>query len=223
MRIRDIKKDALASLKGRWGIAILLMIVTYAIYFIVPSTAEIIASGGFGVWINQENATPAASGLSTVVSLALAPLLLSFYWVFLDIRRGREVSIGTLFSNLSGKMYIKMIGLNLLVSIYTILWTLLLIIPGIVKGLAYSQTYFILKDNPGIVLNDAITQSRKLMDGYKGKYFLLNLSFIGWGLLCLLTLGIGFIWLAPYITASLASFYQRLIENRDAQIAGVLE
>ncbi|WP_409270114.1 DUF975 family protein [Neobacillus sp. SCS-31] len=222
MRIKDIKKDALASLKGRWGIAILLMIITYAIYLIVPIAAEIIASGGFGAWVNQES-IPAAAGLSTVVSLAFAPLLFSLYWVFLDMRRGREVTIGSLFSNLSGMMYIKMLGLYLLVTIYTVLWSLLLIIPGIIKGLAYSQTYFILKDNPGIVLNDAITQSRKLMDGYKGKYFLLNLSFIGWGLLCILTLGIGFIWLAPYITASLASFYQRLIENRDAQMAAALE
>lgn len=223
MRIRDIKKDALASLKGRWGIAILLTIIAYAIYMIIPALAEIMASGGFEAWFNEENTSPAASGLSTLLSLALVPLLLSYYWVFLDMRRGREVSVGSLFSNLSGKLYIKTIGLYLLVLIYTMLWTFLLIVPGIIKGIAYSQSIYILRDNPGIVINDAITQSRKLMDGYKGKYFLLNLSFIGWGALCILTLGIGFIWLAPYISSSLASFYQTLIEKRDAEAAAILE
>ncbi|WP_053366608.1 DUF975 family protein [Bacillus sp. FJAT-27245] len=223
MRIRDIKKDALASLKGRWGMAILLTIVTYAIYLILPAAAEISASGGFGAWINQEGASPSASGLSTVISLAIVPILFSYYWVFLDMRRGHDISIGSLFNNLSGRMYIKMIGLYLLAFIYTMLWFLLLIIPGIIKGIAYSQAIYILRDNPGMVLNDAITESRQLMDGYKGKYFLLNLSFIGWGILCILSLGIGFIWLIPYMTASLASFYQNLIENRDAQAAGELE
>ncbi|WP_059170549.1 DUF975 family protein [Bacillus sp. FJAT-27445] len=218
MRIRDIKRDALDSLKGRWGIAILLTIICYGIYLILPTTADILVSGGFTNWIDQEGVSPASEGISFVFNLALAPLLFSYYWVFLDMRRGHEINIGSLFRNLSAGTYIKMIGLSLLTTIYTILWTLLLIVPGIIKGIAYSQAYFILKDNPGIVINDAITESRKLMDGYKGKYFLLNLSFIGWFLLSILTLGIGLIWLVPYITASLASFYQKLIENRDQQI-----
>jgi uncharacterized membrane protein len=96
-----------------------------------------------------------------------------------------------------------------------------LIVPGIIKSFSYSQVYFILKDTPTISANEAITQSRKLMFGYKWKYFLLLLSFIGWGILSVITLGIGFIWLVPYMTASLAAFYDQLVKkqnNSDGEI-----
>lgn len=218
MRIRDLKKDGLASLKGQWGIAILLSIISFAIYTIVPVIGEIIGTGSFTEWLDTEVAPARAQAISFTLTLLLAPILYSYYWAFLDMRRGERVSVGHLFNKFSGNLYLKTIGLYLLTMIYTILWTLLLIVPGIIKGIAYSQAYFILKDNPDIVLNDAITQSRKLMDGYKGKYFLLGLSFIGWAFLAVLTFGIGFIWLAPYFTATLASFYQSLIEQRNDEI-----
>ncbi|RHW42043.1 DUF975 family protein [Neobacillus notoginsengisoli] len=217
MKISSLKKDALASLRGHWGVAILLGIISFGLYSFIPVIAEIIATGGFSEWFSADNAPVHAQTLSWILSIALSPILYSFYWAMLDMRRGQTVPVGRLFNVFSGPLYLKTVGLYLLTTIYTILWALLLIVPGIIKGIAYSQAYFILKDNPNIVINDAITQSRQLMDGYKGKYFLMTLSFIGWSFLALLTFGIGFIWLAPYFTATLASFYQSLIEEKNME------
>lgn len=108
-----------------------------------------------------------------------------------------------------------MIGLAVLISIFTTLWGLLLVIPGIIKSYSYSQSYFIYYDivqetgqTPKVL--DTITASRKLMDGYKGKLFWLDLSFIGWHILALATAGIGYLWLSPYISATKAAFYEQL-------------
>ena len=95
------------------------------------------------------------------------------------------------------KTSLKLIGTSIVVSIFVFLWTLLLIIPGIIKSISYSQTFFVLKDHPEYSITEAITESKKIMQGYKWKYFLLNLSFIGWGILSLFTLGIGLLWLNP--------------------------
>jgi uncharacterized membrane protein len=104
--------------------------------------------------------------------------------------------------------YGRYLGTMLLVGIYTFLWSLLLIIPGIVKGLSYSMTAFILKDNQELSYNEAIEQSMDMMNGYKWKLFVLILSFIGWGLLCVLTIGIGFLWLIPYMQITQVAFYE---------------
>ncbi|KHF31013.1 hypothetical protein LR68_00503 [Anoxybacillus sp. BCO1] len=92
----------------------------------------------------------------------------------------------------------------------------MLIIPGIIKSLSYSQTFFLLKDHPEYSALQAISESKKRMKGYKGKLFLLYLSFIGWGLLSMLTFGIGFLWLVPYIYTSLAAFYDQFIRTQEA-------
>ena len=83
------------------------------------------------------------------------------------------------------------------------------------KALAYDMAEFIMADNPDIDAQDAIHRSRVMMDGHKMKLFLMYLSFIGWGLLCLLTLGLGFLLLVPYIQTSLAVFYQDLKKNAE--------
>jgi uncharacterized membrane protein len=88
-----------------------------------------------------------------------------------------------------------------------LLWLLLLIVPGIIAAISYSQTFFILAEDNTIRPSEAIEKSKKMMDGNKLKYFYLCLRFLGLGLLCILTLGIGFLWLAPYIQVTNAKFY----------------
>ena len=95
-----------------------------------------------------------------------------------------------------------------------LLWSLLLIIPGIVAAYRYSMAFYILNDNPEMSAKAALDESKRMMAGYKGKLFCLQLSFIGWGFLCLFTLGIGYLWLTPYIQTSMAYFYQNLKEAR---------
>ena len=84
----------------------------------------------------------------------------------------------------------------------------MLIIPGIIAAYAYSMAFFIMADNPSVGALEAIRRSKAIMRGRKAKLFCLDLRFLGWGILCLLTLGIGFLWLVPYIQASHAHFYE---------------
>ena len=102
----------------------------------------------------------------------------------------------------------KTLIIYILVNIYVILWSLLLIIPGIIAGYKYSMTYYILVDNPEISASEAITKSKEMMNGNKAKLFWLLLSFIGWYFLSIISGGIGFIWLVPYVSASTATFYE---------------
>ncbi len=98
--------------------------------------------------------------------------------------------------------------------LYTFLWTLLFIIPGIVKSLSYAMTPFIMAENPDMTAGEAIDASKELMDGHKADLFILGLTFIGWDLLCALTLGIGTLFLNPYRNAAQAAFYKDLTSGR---------
>jgi uncharacterized membrane protein len=104
----------------------------------------------------------------------------------------------------------KTFVLNFFIIVFTVLWFLLLIIPGFIAILRYSMAYYILNDNPELRPLEAIDLSKKMMYGYKGRLFLLGLSFIGWLLLSIITLGIGFLYTAPYFHATLTNFYEDL-------------
>lgn len=213
--ISEIKKLSKLSLKGNWGKAVLFTFILFLLNMIVPTIVEIVLSGGFTAWYEQDYAPLHASMASTLISFILIPLSVMVYWFYLSLIRRENPQIGSVFSIYSdGKMSLKLILTSILQGIYIFLWSLLLLIPGIIKGFSYSQTFFILKDHPEYSANQAITESKKLMKGYKWKLFVLYLSFIGWAILCLFTLGIGFLWLIPYVTTSLATFYNELIFPR---------
>lgn len=95
-------------------------------------------------------------------------------------------------------------------SLYVTLWSLLFLIPGIVKALSYAMTPFILAEHPELTVSQAITLSETMMDGHKMDLFLLNLSFIGWTILSILTANLGFLVLNPYQNAARAAFYRQL-------------
>ena len=100
-----------------------------------------------------------------------------------------------------------------LVSVFVMMWSLLFIIPGVVKGYAYSMTFFIMRDNPNISAYDAMKESEKMMKGYKMKAFLLDLSFIGWIFVGVLCLGVGILWVAPYMIAAKTELYEHIRAN----------
>ena len=122
--------------------------------------------------------------------------------------KGTLPEAGALFAPF--KQYARTVGAVLLVFVYTLLWTLLLVIPGIIKAYSYSMTFYILRENPEMTAGDAITASQKMMDGHKMDLFLLSLSFIGWAILASITFGIGYLWLIPYIYTAYAAFYETL-------------
>ena len=101
----------------------------------------------------------------------------------------------------------KALLLNLYTALLTFLWSLLLVIPGIIATYRYSLAFYVLCDNPEMSVTECVNESKRLMDGHKGRLFCLHLSFIGWRLLSALTLGIGDLWLNPYVSAATSAFY----------------
>ena len=106
--------------------------------------------------------------------------------------------------------YGRNIGTILLMSIKIVLWTILLIVPGIIKSFEYAMIPYILADDAEISSKDAFAKSKQMMAGNKWRLFKLSFSFIGWVLLCFLTFGIGVFFLNPYIEAAFAEFYTEL-------------
>ena len=111
--------------------------------------------------------------------------------------------------------YGRNVGTLLLVGIKTVLWTCLFIIPGIIKSFEYAIIPYILADDAEISSKDAFKKAKQMMKGNKWRLFKLDFSFIGWTLLCILTLGIGVLFLIPYVDAAMAEFYVEL-KNKQA-------
>ena len=198
------KNRALASLSGKWDKAIIATII-YLIITIgvsqvitIPFSSSIAGSGS-------------ASFIWTVLCF---PLLWGYTVFFLNIIREKKIDWDSIFDGYKNGEWKRIGGTYLLYYIYVILWTLLLIIPGIIKALSYSMTPFILQDDPSISGNAAIEKSMRMMDGHKMDLFWLFLSFIGWIILSIMTFGIGFILLEPYINTSVAHFYEDLKEQQ---------
>ena len=97
-------------------------------------------------------------------------------------------------------------------AVFTFLWSLLLVIPGIIKAYAYSMSFYILADNPELTASEALAKSQSLMRGHKMELFILELSFIGWFFLIGLTFGLAAIYVAPYMEATMANFYNSIKE-----------
>ena len=127
--------------------------------------------------------------------------------LFLDqARSGKAMELGELFSGFSsdfGELFL----LGFLTGLFTALWALLLVIPGIVKAYSWSLIYYIKRDHPEYGWRECMKESAAMMRGYKMKLFLLDLSFIGWYIVGALCLGIGTLWVVPYHMAAHAQFY----------------
>jgi len=216
MKVSELKRQAKLSLKGKWGLAVLLTLIVFLISTFLPLVVEIILSGGFIQWFYQDETPFVASTFSTLLTIALLPLTVAVYWFFLTLVRNENPNIYKVFSIYKdGKNTLKLIFASILQGILIFLWTLLLIIPGIIKSMSYSQMFFLLRDFPELTTLEAISESIKRMKGLKWKYFLMHLSFIGWGILCLFSIGIGFLWLIPYIGTTMAIFYNELIAPQE--------
>ena len=147
--------------------------------------------------------------VSPLIALIVSgPFALGGAVFFLTFVRGGKVEMGMLFAGF--KNFGNALGACILMGIFIFLWSLLLIIPGWIAMLAYSQTFFLMAEAPSLDPLEAIGKSKALMRGHKGKLFCLYFRFFGWALLCMLTLGIGFLWLSPYMAVSSAHFHEDL-------------
>ena len=192
MKAKDFRHAAWNKLHGKWGTMALATLI-YELIFAACSALSYIYIGGF--------ATLFLAGAMT----------LGFSIMVLNAARRNEVRVQQLFSGF--KNYVSSLALYLLILIFTVLWTLLLIIPGIIKAYSYSMSWYILADNPDMPANQARKKSMQLMKGNKWRLFCLHFSFIGWYLLGILTLGILYLWITPYINTAVAEFYRNLIKE----------
>ena len=169
------------------------------------------------------NVNVSFSPFSSIGSLALfllsGPLMVGMAHYFLHVADRNNPQISDMFGHF--KNFGNTFVLYLLTMIFTCLWSLLFIIPGIIAAISYSMAPFILAEHPEIKASDAIKMSKEMMKGHKGEYFMLHLSFIGWYLLCILTVGIGFIFLSPYVETASAEFFNEVSgKNREKQLNG---
>ncbi len=187
MTIHSIKQLARTSLKGKWGIACGLTFIVFLITSVIPWAVDVLLSGGFSNWFSQEEPSLAAETANVIISIIFIPLSISVCWFYLSLVRAEGPEISQVFSVYhDSKTFFKLIGLAIVMGIFVFLWSLLLIIPGIIKSISYSQAYFLIKDHPEYTVLEAISESRKRMNGHKARFFLLQLSFIGWAILSLL-------------------------------------
>ncbi|KXY07091.1 DUF975 family protein [Bacillus sp. FSL K6-0067] len=207
--ISDLKGEALDSLEGKWGLAVgatlLISVLIMAFNFIIDFSFTQAFS-----WEDTKNSTI----VDIITTFMVGPLTLGGYYLALHIIREKDARIGHIFRWFTeGSKFIKSFLLYMVVNIYIFLWCLLFIIPGIIKSFSYAMTYFIINDHPEYSINQAITESRLMMDGHKMEYFILCLSFIGWFILSCITLGIGFLWLIPYFYTTSAAFYEEIADE----------
>ena len=142
--------------------------------------------------------------------IVVGPLEYGMAFIFLKQARDHQpVQLGDMFRGFQDDFGGTFL-IGLMTSLFTFLWSLLFVIPGIVKMYAYSMAYYIKLDHPDYGWKACIDESRRLMDGHKWEKFVLDLSFIGWSLLCALTLGILSIWISPYIQQTDLGYFEAI-------------
>ena len=191
---------ALKSLKGKWGIAI----GAWLAFFILTNLQI-----GWE-WRGNDGGNYKVA-LEIVGLIISGPLSLGYTTLILLISRNQKPDFAILFGGF--KRFGISFAAYLLRFIFIILWTLLLIIPGIIAYLRYSQTFYILSEDENIGPLEAISKSKEMMVGNKWKLFCLYCRFIGWFILCIVTLGFAGLYVGPYISQSCANFYNDLIND----------
>lgn len=188
-------------------------LATIAIYLI---------SGGFSIYvniatvINRDDPSTTVGYSSSVITLLLIPFTIAASGYYLNHIRGFNPEWKSLYKE-GIDNYGSYLVTGVLVNVFTFLWSLLFVVPGIIKSLAYSQANYVIHDNPRLKGKEAIEISKRMTNGFKGDLFSMYLSFIGWYILVGLTGGILSIYVTPYVETTAAMYYENLkrysIEN----------
>ena len=186
----ELKMEAKTQMNGNLGGLILCTIINIAIVFVL-------------------GLIPIVGSIAVAV---IAPALgLGITMIYIGVTNGIKAEVNNLFDGFSylGKAFV----LNLLISIFTSLWSLLFVIPGIVKGISYSMAMYILAENPQMTASEALNESKRITNGYKMDLFVLSLSFIPWMLLCGITFGLAGLYVIPYMNLTFVNFYHNIKNN----------
>lgn len=213
---KQYRDQAWNALQIKWNAAALTLffISVIAIVFNVPSSLSEVLGWAPKIALS-------VSGVCTLVSILLiAPLQWANENALLDVVREPNTRVFSVTWDNFKREFAALVPSYVLVFLVILgIGAITLGIGAIIFGLAYAMVPFVIHDNPDIAAVDALRTSRQIMKGHKGKLFVLYLSFIGWFLLGMITLGIAFFWIQPYIYATLAAFYEDI---REPQIEGAI-
>ena len=237
---RELKQAARHKLRGHWGQAISLNIIQIILAIIASIGFAFIGGVIFGAliylffhtdltsyhynnlgFLSHNNIVAGFNNniLNFIITMLVEFVAVGALFTMLDWFRTDNANFSAtrgMFSIYTKKYFLATLCLYLIMYIFLSLWSILLLFPAIIKHYSYAQTYFIYKDELNAHPDDrpsylnCITQSRELMDGHKTQLFLLDLSFIGWGILGIITCGIACIWIIPYYKACQVNFYRSL-------------
>lgn len=195
LRASDYRYRAWNALRGNWGT----VAITVLLVVVVSSVCSGLAFIGIG---------------AILMFILRGPIMYGLSVQSLNVVRGKAVDVKDVMAAHAQHRIADAVIAYVITSIYTFLWSLLFIIPGIIAAYSYSLTYYLMIDNPNLTADQARRESMRLMEGNKMRLFCLHLSFIGWILLCALTLGILTFWVVPYMECATAEFYDSVIPTR---------
>lgn len=216
---KELKDNAKQSLRGNWGWAIIVFLITAIIFGIFT---------GAGHWLDETYINYDGTNIFYQFASPIGSILLwigSFIGLsrniaFLELRddQKEEKTYMAAFSVFTENRFGPELINFVLVSIFTFLWTWLLIISGIIKAYSYSMTPYIVKDmvasGKQVSATDGINASKELMKGHKMALFIFDLSFLGWNILAAITCGIGYLWVTPYYQTAKANFYRHIAGDK---------
>jgi uncharacterized membrane protein len=213
----ELKAAAKQNLDGKWLTAIAVCVVAWLLVEAFTygnggnsSFRYVLESGRLIRVANHDGST--FRNLASIVGFIIGgPIYFGVANYFLKLAKGLPAEFNDLFSGFS--LFKTNFVLNLLKSLFIMLWSLLLVVPGIIAAIKYSMAYYIMNDNPGLGALEAIRISTEMMNGHKMRFFEMWLSFLGWFILGIFTAGLGMLYAIPYYRSAKANFYLDLKEN----------
>lgn len=189
----EIKYQARQQMIGKLWRMVIILLLASAISGLAGAVGSII---------------PAIGSIASML-LVSAPITMGTVMMYLAITYGEEPELDILFAGFRNN-YMKNAALFGMYTLYVFLWSLLFVIPGIIKAISYSQAFYILAENPDLSPSECLELSKAMMNGNKWEYFCLGLSFIGWGLLVGITFGLASIYVVPYMSLTFTNYYHRI-------------
>ena len=191
MNRAELKTNAKIQIQGKIGILFLITLIIGAISGAASGLLSLIPGG------------------SLIATIIITPAMtLSLVRVYLMVINGQQPEAKDAFCGFDD--FFSAFKVNLLTGIFTFLWSLLFVIPGIIKSISYSMAMYVLAENKGKNAMECINESKAMTEGHKMDLFLLGLSFMGWILLTIVTCGIAYIWVGPYMSTTFANAYRSL-------------
>ena len=200
MENNQIMKEAQESLKGKWGISIAACLIAGVI------TIMITILGGY--LINED------WGGNLLSLFVTPPIGVGLALFFLNLHDGNKLEIKTIFNPFKD-VWLNSVLAYFMMIVIILIGFILFIIPGVIATLMFSQVLYIIAEDNKIDPYNALVKSKKMMEGNKWKLFKIMLIILLLAIVCILTLGIGFIWLAPYQNAVYAKFYNVIKQGKD--------